>query len=134
MNKGSCLCKQVSFTVRGPLGEVRYCHCSQCRRLTGSAFSANAKVKFEHFSIEGGESLVKEYEHRAGIYRAFCSNCGSPVYCRVESDPDFVRVRLGSFSNPLGVNITGHVWVSSKADWFNIDDDALACHSEAFEE
>jgi len=47
MSKGRCLCGEVQFSVAGHMGEVRYCHCSMCRRVTGSAFSANARVRVE---------------------------------------------------------------------------------------
>ena len=106
MNKGSCLCEKVKFAVAGSLGEVRYCHCSQCRRITGSAFSANAKISKDCFDIEAGKSLIKEFEHKPGVIRAFCSNCGSPVYSRLDADPQNIRVRLGSFSEAQGVDIT----------------------------
>ena len=133
MNKGKCLCEGVQFSVSGSFGEVRYCHCSQCRRVTGSAFSANAKVKNSAFTLHSGDELIKEFEHKPGIHRAFCSNCGSPVYSRLDADPDNIRIRLGSFEEVEGVDVTGHVWVGSKASWYDIDD-GLACYLEAFVE
>ena len=132
MNKGKCLCEKIEFSVRGEFGEVRYCHCSQCRRVSGTAFSANAKIKIDSWELEKGRELVKEYEHKPGIYRAFCSECGSPIYARVEADPENVRVRLGSFETVEGVEITGHVWVSSKASWYSIEG-SIPCYLEAFE-
>jgi len=132
LNKGMCLCGDVQFHVTGSFGEVRYCHCSQCRRVTGSAFSANAKINIDNWSIKSGNSLINEFEHRPGILRAFCSKCGSPVYSKVKSDPKHIRVRLGSFESIQDTEITGHVWVSAKASWYNIQD-ALPCYLEAFD-
>ncbi|MEM8862912.1 MAG: GFA family protein, partial [Chloroflexota bacterium] len=97
MNKGKCLCEKVQFQVTGSFGEVRYCHCSQCRRMTGSAFSANAKVSKGAWELTQGEEHIREFEHKPGIFRGFCSNCGSPVYSRLAWDPDHMRVRLGTF-------------------------------------
>ncbi len=132
MNIGRCLCEEVEFTVSGSFGEVRYCHCSQCRRVSGSAFSANAKVSKKHWNINKGNELINEFEHKPGIHRAFCANCGSPVYSRLDSDPENIRVRLGSFDSVMDVKVTGHVWVSSKASWYDIED-SLPCYLEAIE-
>ena len=131
MNKGKCLCEKVQFQVSGSFGKVRYCHCSQCRRMTGTAFSANAKVKLEAWELTAGAEHVREFEHKPGIFRGFCSNCGSPVYSRLVWDPDHIRVRLGTFEQVDEVEITGHVWVSSKANWYTIED-SLPCYLEAF--
>lgn len=119
---GSCLCGTFNFTVDGSFGEVRYCHCSQCRKKTGTAFSANSKVNASRWSLEGPSNLVTEFEHKPGLYNAFCANCGSPLYARSDANPDDIRVRLGGFDGDLDVTITGHVWVSAKASWYEIDD------------
>lgn len=133
MSKGRCLCGEVQFSVAGSMGQVRYCHCSQCRRVSGSAFTANAKVRAESWKIESGQSLIKEFEHKPGIHRAFCSRCGSPVFARLDSDRLHIRVRLGSFEYAEDVDVTGHVWVSSKANWYRIED-TLPCYLESFKD
>lgn len=120
--KGRCLCGAFQFEVTGSFGGVRYCHCSQCRRKSGSAFTANAKIRRDQWILHGPNDLISEYEHKAGLYNAFCSRCGSPLYARSNSDPDDIRVRLGGFEGQLDVEITGHVWTSSKADWYQIQD------------
>lgn len=132
MSKGKCLCGKIQFSVNGGFGEVRYCHCSQCRKVTGSAFSANAKIPIDRFKVLTGRDYIKEFEHKPGIYRAFCSNCGSPIFSRLVSNPDSIRVRLGSFESVSDVVITGHVWVSSKANWYSIQDN-LSRHAKTVE-
>lgn len=52
----------------------------------------------------------------------FCSRCGSPLYARSDADPSDVRVRLGGFDGEIDIRITGHVWTSSKAPWYRIED------------
>lgn len=130
MASGTCLCGAFRFTVNGPFGEVRYCHCSQCRRGNGTAFSANARVSRSQWALEGPGDLVTEFEHKPGKFKAFCSRCGSPLYARLTSDPDDIRVRLGAFDGALEVAITGHVWTSSKADWYQIEG-SIPCYPEA---
>ena len=128
MSTGSCLCGSVRFEVRGSFGPVRYCHCTLCQRSTGSAFSANSRVRAADFELLAGDSLISEYESSPGAYRIFCSRCGSPVFARVESDPAFVRVRLGSLHEDPGVRPSAHVWVGDRAAWFEIADE-LPCFS-----
>ena len=122
MLTGSCLCESVRFELRGRLGPLRYCHCSRCRRATGSAFSANSRVRAQDFEISTGRSLVSEYEMSPGVYRAFCSRCGSQLYARIDSEPEAIRIRLGTFNDDPGVEPVAHVWVASKASWFEITD------------
>lgn len=130
--KGQCLCGTVRFSVAGSFGEVRYCHCSSCRQTTGTAFSANAKIPLDNWSITHGQGSIAEYEQVPGIFRAFCNKCGSPVYARLDADPKNIRVRLGGFEGDLDVNITGHVWLGSKASWYRIKDE-LPCYMESID-
>lgn len=117
-----CLCGLFTVEVEGRFGDVRYCHCSQCRRKSGTAFTANAKIHKSQYSIMGPQELITEFEHKPGLFNAFCSKCGSPLYGRSRSNPDDMRVRLGGFEGQIDVAITGHVWVSSKASWYEIED------------
>lgn len=120
--QGRCLCGAVAFEVEGPLGPVVFCHCSICRRSSGSAFAASASVPAASFRIVRGEEAVHEYESSDGYFRAFCSRCGSPVYGRSARSPEVRRVRLGTLEGGAPVRAQAHVWTSSKAPWFDIGD------------
>jgi hypothetical protein len=120
---GQCLCGTVRYRVFGPRGEVLYCHCRICRRATGTAFSANARIPVERFALLAGAEALREYEASPGAFRCFCGLCGSPVFAKVARDPTHIRIRLGGLGTPAGVRITGHVWTESKAGWFEICDD-----------
>lgn len=124
------MCGTFKFTVEGSFGDVRYCHCSKCRRGNGTAFTANARVHRSQWTLEGPADKVTEFEHKLGLFKAFCSKCGSPLYARSSHDPDDIRVRLGAFEGVLDVRITGHVWTLSKATWYGIED-SIPCYSEA---
>jgi hypothetical protein len=123
MLTGSCLCEGVRFEISCELGPVRYCHCSRCRRGTGSAFSANSRVPRAGFSLLQGEALVSEYEQAPSISRAFCSRCGSPLYARLDAEPESIRLRLGTLREDPGLRPVAHVWVGSMAPWFEISDE-----------
>lgn len=128
--EGQCLCGKVRYQVAGSLGDVRYCHCTRCQRATGSAFSANARIPAVRFALLAGREFLREYEEAPGIFRAFCSVCGSPVYARLDRDSEHIRVRIGGLAGDVDVRVTAHVWVASKSSWYSIAD-ALPRHSES---
>ena len=122
MLKGKCLCEGVTIEIDAPLGPVIACHCSLCRRSTGSAFNPNASVPADRFRITSGQELVREFSRAPGAYRAFCSRCGSPLYGRSDAYPTIRRVRLGTLENTAGARPIAHIFTGSKADWFEIND------------
>ena len=78
---GSCLCGTVKFTLTGPFSAFRYCHCSRCRKASGSAHAANLLVPRNQFKWTAGESSVKRYKlpsaQRFAVW--FCTECGTRV-------------------------------------------------------
>ena len=118
--KGSCLCGRISFEYSGELGPL---HCVQCRKSNGTAFAANSQVEKSQYKITSGEVLVKEYESTPGKYRAFCGNCGSPIYSRRVSLPDKLRIRLGLLDGKTDIKPSFHIFTGSKADWYEICDE-----------
>src|SRR5207247_6027711 len=123
MLTGGCLCGGARYEIDGEIGSATYCHCSQCRRASGTAFATNASVRAEHFRLVAGRDLLTEYESSPGKFRAFCARCGSPILARWAAHPDFVRIRLGTLDDDPGTRPLLHVWVGSKAPWFEITDE-----------
>ena len=129
MLEGGCLCSSVRYRIKGKLGPAAFCHCKQCQRASGSAFSANASVRTRYFDLHTGKELVSEYESSPGHFRAFCTRCGSPVYSRRELEPELRRIRLGTLDSDPERRPSVHVHVSSKAPWYDILD-ALPQYAE----
>jgi hypothetical protein len=126
MHTGSCFCRAVTYEVEGDLGRTYYCHCSRCRKISGSAFSANAVIAPAQFRVTHGEELLASFTDGSGVSRAFCARCGSHL---VVSQGDQMRLRLGSLDTPLGGPLDMHIFAASKADWFEILDN-LPRHDE----
>jgi hypothetical protein len=122
MHRGGCLCGAVKYEIRGEIGTGFFCHCARCRKATGSAFAASALVATKDFVVVQGEDALKSFSV-AGVHRVFCAHCGSPIISRRDAQPDFVRVRLGTVETPLERGPQGHIYVDSKANWFEIHDD-----------
>jgi hypothetical protein len=113
----------VRVEISGKIGPVVYCHCSRCRKASGSAFGANADVRKQYWTWVAGEDLVREFESSPGIFRAFCGRCGAPIYARRPDAPDVLRVRLGILDGDPERRSLAHFWVGSKAPWYEITDD-----------
>ncbi|HEU4576606.1 MAG TPA: GFA family protein [Polyangiaceae bacterium] len=123
MHRGSCLCGNVRYELTGELGDFGYCHCTSCRKASGSAHAANAPVARACFRLSSGSDTLREFESSPGKWRAFCSRCGSPLYAYLTATPEALRIRLGSLDTPFTKQPQAHTWVSDKAPWEPIPDD-----------
>lgn len=127
--KGSCLCGQVEYRVEDAFVYALNCHCSNCRRATGSAFKAFAGIERDKFTLtRGGDALLIFGELLA--HDARCARCGSLLYSLVREGA-FVHVTLGTLTDAPTIQPSAHIFVGSKAPWFNITD-SLPQH-QAFE-
>ncbi|MBA8884079.1 GFA family protein [Dokdonella fugitiva] len=122
MHGGSCLCGTVRYEIRGDLGAAYFCHCSRCRKASGSAFAANVVVDGDDFAIVAGADAIGRYRSSPMLVREFCTRCGSPLASRRDG-VNQVRVRMGTLDTRQARCPGAHIFVASKADWFEIHDD-----------
>lgn len=128
--KGSCLCGQVTYVVTPPALVFQNCHCSRCRKITGSAFSPNMIVKPDQFEWLSGEDQVGRYEIEGAKYFAtsFCKCCGSTLPWKVQGGRSVV-IPVGTLDEPISMQPTQNIHWASKADWFQSDMD-LPCFDQ----
>jgi hypothetical protein len=120
---GSCLCGLITYTFSSSINDYGYCHCEMCRKASGSAHSANAGIDDTTFKVEDTCGYLKEFVSSPGTHRFFCSNCGSPLFSRIDQTPDLVRIRLGSLDTVMGKKAGRHTFVKDKASWHDISGD-----------
>lgn len=125
MIEGGCLCGSVRFRLERVTGPFELCHCSRCRRSSGSAFVAGVGVQAEDFRWLSGEELVRTFElpvvHAPPAYRvSFCSRCGSPVPDPPEAG--FFEIAAGTLDSDPGLRPDKHIYVEHAAPWWSIDD------------
>jgi len=130
--RGSCLCGGVKFEIAGRLGPPSNCHCSKCRKQHGAAFRSRARVRRVDFTWVRGEKLVTFYESTPGSFRGFCRVCGSPVINKFDERSLSAKFRpaavseygiaLATLDDDPGVRPGSHIFVASKAAWFEITD------------
>jgi hypothetical protein len=118
---GKCFCGAVQYTVADEFLYAANCHCSNCRRTTGSAFKPFAGIEREKFSIVRGADRLMLYGDATG-HDAHCRACGSLLYSLVRNGA-FVHVAMGTLIDDPSIRPSKHIFVSSKAPWYTITDD-----------
>ena len=116
---GGCLCGEVRYRIGGEVGPAAYCHCDDCRRVTGSAFNVSAPVQFADFELASGTlgHHTKAAEGGTPLTRYFCAACGSPIYTASPRHPDVIYVKAGSFDDPAVIHPERQAWTSSRVPW-----------------
>jgi hypothetical protein len=123
MITGSCHSGAVKYEINGKLLMFAHCHCPDCRKYTGSAFSSVLATEAEEFKITSGEDKLIEYRSSPGKLRFFCENCGCHIYLCTEHRPGMIFVRAGSLDDDPEMKPQAHFWSSVKAPWYEITDD-----------
>ena len=123
MPRGSCLCGTVQFESNGPLEAIDHCHCSMCRRSHGAAFATYGRVSKANYRITSGEEHLKDYASSDVVTRSFCDRCGSSLLFQHSAMPDFNFIPVGTLDDDPGARPEAHIFVGSKASWYEIMDD-----------
>jgi hypothetical protein len=129
--RGSCLCGGVAYEIDGPLaGPIVNCHCSRCRKGRAAAHASNVFVDLARFRWLRGEDLLAAYKvpEAERFTQTFCRRCGSKAP-GVNRARGRVVVPAGSLDDDPGAREELHIYVGSKAPWYDIVDD-LPQHEE----
>ena len=123
---GSCLCGAVSFAIEGKIGPAGQCHCSKCRKVSGTDGNAVFYTSAQSFRWLGGEANIAHFvvPGSDGWTSSFCGTCGSPT---PHTDPaeKIYFVPTGLLDDDPGFRgYAAHIFVGSKAPWVRIADDA----------
>jgi hypothetical protein len=117
---GGCACGRVGYRVVDAFQYAANCHCSRCRASTGSAFKPFAGIEREKLWVtDGADALLIVGDQELNDTR--CAACGSLLFSVVR-EGIFAHVALGSLIDAPGIRPTEHIFVGSKAPWFEITD------------
>jgi hypothetical protein len=112
----------VRYEITAALKNAEHCHCSMCRKAHGAAFSTNAIVPTDMLAVTSGADLLSEYQSSPNRRKCFCSNCGSQLFIRRLDKPEFTVVTLGTTDADPRARPERHVFIGSKAPWYEIAD------------
>lgn len=116
---GSCLCGDVTWEAEGPFELMSHCHCGRCRKGHGTAFSTSVGASARGFRVtRGPERVASSPTSDTGSSRSFCPRCGSIVPDTPAGERVFLNA--GSLDGDLGVRPLAHIFVGSKAPWYEI--------------
>lgn len=122
--RGKCLCGETSFEIKGVLPNLYQCHCSLCRKVTGSSANAATLINKNNLIWLSGCNSVKSYEEPTGFRSNFCAQCGSPVP-NVVKGTDVYWIPAGLLDDDSRIKVVAHILTGSKAEWDNISDDVV---------
>ncbi|MBD1388706.1 GFA family protein [Neiella sp. HB171785] len=129
--KGECNCGTVSFEITAETNDVYICHCSICRKATGSGGIAVIVVANDDFHWLSGQTAIKTWHKPEHDWQtSFCCHCGSSLPGANDSKRMYVPVGLLS-EGADDLNVAHHIWVDSKASWEQIADSGQQ-HPQAF--
>jgi hypothetical protein len=123
MVHGGCLCGGVRYEISGELSQMHFCHCQMCRRNHGTPFANYVAVNPRDIRYTQGAELISSYQSSERTARTFCSRCGSSLEFSPKATPDETWIAAGGFDGDPQIRPTFHIYVDSKAPWFEISDD-----------
>ena len=123
MRTGHCRCGAVTYELSGDVIATAVCHCDNCQRQSGGAFSVNLVVHESQVNMTGTLSTFEERgEHGDDVYvrRRFCPTCGSPVISELAKTNGVVAIKAGTLDDRSDVNPTVEVWCVDRQPWVSL--------------
>lgn len=120
---GGCLCGQARYTVESEPLFTGVCHCKNCQRQAGSAFSILIGVPKAAVTLTGNlKTFVDTADSGEPVHRQFCETCGSPLFSLVPAQPDMTFIKAGTLDDTSILKPESHFWCDSAQPWFEIDE------------
>lgn len=124
---GKCLCGDITYIAKGSPIVVAQCHCEECRRLSGTGHTVGAMFASEDVTVTGA---LSEFSYPSGnvskVTKAFCANCGSPIYGTNTRMPDYLTLSLGTMDDASGLDIEVVIFKRDKPHWDRLGEDVVS--------
>lgn len=118
---GSCLCGSVTYRVTGDMAKVTACHCTQCRKQTGTYYSAST-IEDGQIEIHDEQGHLNWFNASEQAQRGFCSNCGSAMFWKRNSSKN-MSVLVGTLDGETGLEFGQHIFTHDRGDYYKLPDD-----------
>jgi hypothetical protein len=129
---GGCRCGAVRYTLAVDVLPPSYaCHCHQCQRWSGSAFSQQVLVAEDAVALTGPVILVdrRTSDERSGdrvSSQRFCGECHTRLYNTNTRRPGIAVVRAGTLDDSERLECRAHIFTEFRQRWFALPDDVPA--------
>ena len=120
---GGCLCGSVKYEYSGEPGKSTYCHCYDCQKATGGAYTVGVLSQAAALRIVSGrlKGYTSTGDSGKQITREFCPECGSPLFTRSQMHPDLVFIKAGSLDKPELIKPAYQTWTQCAVPWAYLD-------------
>ena len=124
---GRCQCKAVSYKITSAPLAVYACHCTECQRQSGSAFSLSLLAERESVVVEEGKPAVWVRQHESGrvIDCVICATCGTRLFHEPRANTKVTIVKAGHLDDTSWLFPVGHIWTRSALAWVDIPQAAI---------
>lgn len=123
---GGCLCGGVRYEATLPFRRANICHCSRCRKHSGSIGLVQGRVAREQFRLLQGEELIRVWAPEdGGAVKAFCVRCGSSLFGHRWPEGEEISIRLGTLDDDPGFRPSYHAFTGDVPAWDEVPDDGL---------
>jgi hypothetical protein len=123
--EGSCHCGAVRFEVAEDFISTSQCHCTTCKKISGSIGTTNGRARTEWIQVLAGEDALTTYQPDEGSAKTFCSKCGSNLFGGGWPESEHASVRLSAIDTYYDRKPESHIYVRSVAPWEILADDGL---------
>ncbi|MBN9478876.1 MAG: GFA family protein [Bordetella sp.] len=119
---GGCNCGAVRYVLSAPPLAVAACHCANCRKQSGAAYSVNLVVRASTLTVEGDLAAFSDTDTESGapVERQFCRACGSPIRSLPAATPKIAAVKAGTLDDAGAYAPQVHIWTRSKLPWVEL--------------
>ena len=126
---GRCQCRSVAYKITAAPLAVYACHCTECQRQSGSAFSLSLLADRGAVVVEEGQPAVWERQHESGrvIDCVICAKCGSRLFHEPRANTKVTIVKAGNLDDTSWLFPVGHIWTRSAQPWVAIPPDGANC-------
>jgi hypothetical protein len=116
--QGGCLCGAVRYVIKAEPRPGTICHCTHCRKQSGSLFSFNLVVRDSDYEQQGETKVfVDTGDSGQPVHRHFCGRCGSPVFVKIAAAPRHVVIKAGSLDDIGGLQANTEIYCDHATDW-----------------
>ena len=122
---GRCQCRDVVYKITSAPLAVYACHCTECQRQSGSAFSLSLLAEREAVAVQEGKPTVWARRHESGrvIDCVLCANCGTRLFHEPQANTKVTIVKAGNLDDTSWLFPVGHIWTRSALPWVAIPED-----------
>ncbi len=126
---GRCQCGETSYSVTADPLFTYVCHCGDCQKRTGSAFSMGLVILSDSLQLQGEFTAWSRTSDKGNTNTRYsCAGCGNIIYGIGDKNPELAKLQAGTLDNTRALEPEVHIWTRNRQTWF-----ALPARARTFE-